>query len=88
MPTLRNISPLGDLYVDGHGVVVAGADFDVTEEQAISLVHQLENFELVGTTWTPPAVDEGRDTAPADEVATDPTEEPAFLTVDPTTPTE
>jgi hypothetical protein len=76
------------LYVNGHGVVMAGADFTVTEDEAVTLVHQLENFELVGSTWTPPAVDEGRDQAPADEVAVEPTDEPSFITVDPTTVTE
>lgn len=49
MPTLRNISGLGDLDIEGVGFVAAGATFDVTDAQAERLVCQVENFVPVTT---------------------------------------
>jgi hypothetical protein len=71
MPTLRNVSGLGDLDVDGVGFVESGATFDVDDDTAERLLRQAENFEQVGAspvapepTPAAPVVDEP---APAEE---------------------
>jgi hypothetical protein len=56
MTTLRNVSPLGDLYVNGHGVIPAGGEFTVADGEADTLIHQAENFELTTTPVTVPDV--------------------------------
>ena len=45
--TLRNVSGLGDLEIAGVGLVVAGATFEVTDEQAEGLAVQTDNFTVV-----------------------------------------
>jgi hypothetical protein len=49
MPTLKNVSPLGavDLPILGGDSVPAGAEFEVTDEQAELLLDQPDNFKLV-----------------------------------------
>lgn len=49
MPKLRNVSPLGDLEVDGVGFVEAGATFEVDDEVADRFTNQAEVFEVVDT---------------------------------------
>lgn len=48
MPTLKNVSPYGDLEVALLGrVVEAGEEFEATDEQAERLGAPNENFKLV-----------------------------------------
>lgn len=48
MPTIRNVSPLGDLEVVVLRCVVgAGQTIDVTDEQAEALLAQPDNFAPV-----------------------------------------
>lgn len=42
---LRNVSPVGDLYVTGYGLVEAGARFVVKSADVPGLIGQVDNFE-------------------------------------------
>lgn len=42
---LRNVSPLGDLYVTGYGFIEAGVKFAVKPQHVAGLIGQVENFE-------------------------------------------
>jgi hypothetical protein len=47
MKSLKNISPLGDLFIPGiDRIVLAGEAFEVSDELADSLIEQIETFAL------------------------------------------
>ena len=69
MATLRNVSGLGDLEVDGIGLVEAGATFEVDDDTAERLLRQAVNFvEASASILDPaPAPEPVIEPAPAEE---------------------
>ena len=65
MPTLRNISGLGDLEINGVGLVEAGATFEGPDELAEALSRQADNFEVIAS--DPITAAAPVDTVPAEE---------------------
>ncbi len=65
MPTFRNISGLGDLEINGVGLVEAGATFEVPDELAEALSRQADNFEVIAS--DPITAAAPVDTVPAEE---------------------
>lgn len=47
MPTLKNTNPLGAVHIHKVGFVEAGAEFEVSDDLAASLLRQRGNYELV-----------------------------------------
>jgi len=51
MPTIKNVSPLGDLVIPALGItVLAGATATVSDEAAASLLEQPENWVAADNT--------------------------------------
>jgi hypothetical protein len=67
MPTIKNVSPLGDLVIPALGItVLAGATATVSDEAAASLLEQTENWVAADSTAAAPAPTETPSTAAPD----------------------
>ena len=67
---LRNVSGLGDVDIVGVGVVAAGAEFTVSDDEAAGLIGQADNFVVVsGAPEPPPENPPTPEAAPVTEAA-------------------
>lgn len=72
MPTLRNVSPYGDLDVPLlRRVVAAGEKFECTTEEGKILARQAENFEVVKAPARKPAKKAAPAATPTSDKAAD-----------------